>query len=209
MKKHTKIFTVLFMVLIAFPVIAQDISESPIERIERERNAVVFVNFSTEGAGLGLKMMYNAFNQDTQIGYSFSFNGVRGEDEFRFIDPFTGNIVTNRKFFTTVVPLTISVKRRLFRDKIAPNFRPFLEVDAGPVWGYSFKTTGGFFSGTKKGKGQVSLGTFAGFGVEFGRPDTQKFSLTLGFHYYRFPDTLGEKRDFKGLDIRIGFIKDL
>ncbi len=209
MKKYTKVFTVLLIVLVAFPVIAQDTSKSSIERTKREKNAVVFVNFSTEGAGLGLKMLYNAYNQDTQIGYSFSFNGVRGEDEFRFIDPFTGNIITNRRFFTTVVPLTISIKRRLFRDKIAPNFRPFIEVDAGPVWGYAFNTTNGFFSGTKKGKGQVSLGGFTGFGVEFGQQEIQKFSVTLGFHFYRFPDTLGEKQEFKGLDIRIGFIKDL
>ena len=209
MKKHTKVFTVLCMVLVAFPVIAQDTSESSVEKIERERNAIVFVNFSTEGAGLGLKMMYNAYNQDTQIGYSFSFNGVRGEDEFRFVDPFTGNIITNRRFFTTVVPLTFTIKRRLFRDKIAPNLRPFLEVDPGPVWGYAFRTTDGFFSGMKNRKGQVSLGAFAGFGVEFGQQDIQKFSLTLGFHYYRFPDILGEKREFKGLDIRFGFIKDL
>ena len=208
MKKKTLFVPTLLMILTAFSAFGQEKNNSrSVEKIERQRQSILFVNFSTEGAGLGLKMLYNAFNEDTQIGYNISFNGVKGENDFTFRDQFSRTLIQRREFFTTIVPLTFTYKRRILKDQIASNLRPFLAADFGPVWGYAYKTSNGFFSGLNKGRGELSFGSLVGFGTEIGQGSKQKFTIMLGFHYYRFPDTLGAKKEYKGLDFRIGFLR--
>jgi hypothetical protein len=207
--KKKKIFIqALLLLLIACSAYAQEEETTKsVERIERQLQAIVFVNFSTESAGLGLKMLYDAFNEDTQIGYNFSINTVRGENDITFRDPITFNIVQIREFYTTIVPLMFTYKRRILRDVIASNLRPFIAADIGPVWGYAYNADNGFFGGMNDGKGKLSFGGLVGFGTEIGQGRRQKFTIMLGFHYYRFPDTLGAKKEYKGIDFRVGFLR--
>ena len=197
-------------------------------KFKRPRQTVIFFNVSESGMGVGLKMYYQAINQDTKIGYGFMIGGVRGENESIYVDPYDpfgyprkiGN-----DFFTIMVPLNVSIKHRLFREAIESTMRPFIVAEVGPVWGIAFpsrdlnagngspnpspfnlKNDYSFGKKLRKGKGQLSVGLFAGFGVEFGSEETKQLGFTLGFHYIKFPDALGERAEYMGINLRFSFL---
>ena len=191
------------------PVFGQERPEGAAEKLQRQRQLDFFIDISDEGIGAGLKIYYDTLDKDTKLGFGFLFTGVRGEEEAIVFDPFTGiPHRVGRKFFTVLAPFNFSIKRRLFRERVASNLRPFIVAEAGPVWGIAFPTANGFSNGIKKGKGQLSAGAFMGFGIEFGDKKTREYGLTLGVHYIKFPHALGERSEYLGIDVRFSFLNE-
>lgn len=219
MKVRKSIFVLMIVSLISLngTSYSQVNPANDIQREKRAKQADFFFNVSDTGIGAGLKILYAALNIDTKIGYGFMISGIRGSEEALVVDPFdpfqfprkVGN-----NFFTLVVPINFTIKRRIFRDAIDSNMRPFIMGEAGPIYGISFPNrdeNGSDYSfGRKlgKGKGQLSGNVFAGFGVEVGSSDTREFGITLGFHYMRFPSALGERKDYAGVDLRFSFLSN-
>ena len=105
-----------------------------------------------------------------------------------------------------MVPLTVGIKRRLWRDAIESDFRPFVIAEAGPVFGIAFPTGHGFARNIKKGQGQITAGIFAGFGIDFGDANQKTYGITIGGHFIPFFKNLGEEDTYFGLDIRFNFL---
>lgn len=217
MKVRVNILALLIILLIPLSgtSYSQDNIPDNVTKEKSPKQADFFFNINDSGIGAGIKILYSALNPDTKIGYGFMISGIRGENEAIVVDPFdpfgfpqkVGN-----NFFTLVIPVNFTIKKRLFRDTIASNMRPFVVGEAGPVWGVAFPNRDAnevdYSLGKKlgKGKGQLSGNVFAGFGVEIGSPDTREFGLTIGFHYMRFPSALGERKDYAGVNLRFSFL---
>lgn len=217
MRVRKSIFVVLIVSFISLTgtSYSQVNPSNSIQKEKRPKQADFFFNISDTGIGGGLKILYTALNEDTKMGYGFMISGVRGENESVVVDPFDPFGIPRKignNFFTLIVPVNFTIKRRILRDAIDSNMRPFITAEAGPIFGIAFpnRDENGFnYSfGTKlgKGKGQLSGNLFAGFGVEIGSPDTREFGITFGFHYIRFPNALGERKEYAGVDLRFSFL---
>ena len=217
MKVHVTILVVLILLLIPLSGVSYSQENSPDDMLKKKRpkQSDFFFNISDTGIGAGMKIYYSALNPDTKIGYGFMISGIRGENEAVVVnpyDPFGYPQKIGNNFFTVVIPVNFTIKKRLFRDAIDSNMRPFVVAEAGPVWGVAFPNRDasgvdyGFGKKMGKGKGQISGNVFAGFGVEVGSPETREIGLTIGFHYMRFPVALGERKDYAGIDLRFSFL---
>jgi len=209
--KHTIIFTLLVLMMAINSAIGQDKPASSVEKKQRDRQWDIFLNFSDRGTGAGLKLFYDLENKDSKLGFGFMIAGVRGKGEYIYYDPYNYYYPYRKvgsKFFTMIIPFTVSLKKPVFREDITSDFRPFIIGETGPVYGIAFPKGNGFFKNIRLGKGQLTLGAFVGFGIEFGNEQERVYGVTLGFHYMWFPEYLGERQDYPGFDIRFNFISN-
>lgn len=213
---------VIFVTLLAALLIplsgisySQDNSPDNIKKEKRPKQSDFFFNISDSGMGAGIKILYSALNPDTKIGYGFMIAGIRGQSEavvVNLYDPYGYPQKVGNNFFTLVIPVNFTIKKRLFRDAIDSNMRPFIMGEAGPVWGVAFPNrdangiNNSFGKKMGKGKGQLSGNLFAGFGVEIGSTETREIGLMVGFHYMKFANPLGERREYAGVDLRFSFL---
>lgn len=179
--------------------------------------------------GFGLGTFYRReFSQDVFGFVSFSISESKDERDVEFFDPFTGRSFTPQKLNRfLVMPLMFGVQHRLFKDEIMDTFRPYVNAALGPTLifvtpnveitrlssGLSFKQVE-FFESLGKGQAHYTLGSFIGFGANFG--SNKANVLGVNFRYYftylfgdglpsRFNDTNGEvaatKKSFGGFFI--------
>ena len=208
--KHIFIFVVLLSFAASIPAVGQEKSTLGVEKFRDKRMLDFFLNLSSVGTGVGAKMHFTTDNPDLRYSFGFQIGGVRGENEYSYIDPYTYNYYRgNRQFFTMMVPFTFGFKRRVWRDDIESDFRPFFLAEAGPVFGISFPTGDGFSHGLKSGRGQITGGGFIGFGIDFGKETERTFGVTLGIHFINFPETLGEKKGYNGFFLRLNYLNFL
>ncbi len=66
-----------------------------------------------------------------------SFAPGKDEREFKFSNYFRSTI-PNKANYLLIAPVQIGVQRRLFRNEIENNFRPFLQLGAGPSFGWEY-----------------------------------------------------------------------
>jgi hypothetical protein len=94
-----------------------------------------------------------------------------------------------------VIPLTFGIQHRLFKDDITDNFRPYVNAGVGPtmifVTPYTEITGTGnglqiqqveFFKALGRGQPHYTLGSFIGFGANFGTERANLFGVN--FRYY-------------------------
>ena len=159
---------------------------------------------SNDGFGLGT-FYRREFSPDLFGFVSFSISESKDEREVDRID-FTGQTYTPGKisrFF--VLPLMFGLQRRLFREDIVDNFRPYVNAGVGPAMIYSSPftevtpLTGGgyafrqieFFESLGKGQPHYTLGGYIGFGANFGSEKTNLFGVNFRYYFtYLFSDGL-------------------
>lgn len=202
--KHQRLIVVLVAALaMSVPAFAQEDQKT----VAMFKQSDIFINLSSTGTGAGFKIHFPTNNQDVRYSLGLQISGVRGENEYTYYDPYS---YYPRKggsnYFTLIVPMTVGVKKRLWREKIDPSIRPFVALDAGPVYGVAFPRLHGIGRSVNKGQGQITGGAYLGIGVEFGNEDERTYGVTIGVHVFGFPETLGEKANYNGFDLRLNFL---
>jgi hypothetical protein len=211
------------IIIIAFgfsSAYGQDDSDLGVEKIRKPKMSDFYIDLSATGTGAGFKIHYQTNNPDLQLNLGVQIGGVRGENEYAYINynsPGGYFQKGGRKFFTLISPVSFGIKKRLWRESIESDFRPFMVGEIGPVFGVAFPTGKRdpedpyspdipFGESLDRGKGQVTAGGFLGFGVDLGNPGERIYGLTLGFHFYNFLETLGESKSYNGFELRINFL---
>ncbi len=125
------------------------------------------------------------------------------EREQRFFVGFFGDTVTPfKRNYVVLAPLHIGLERRLFRDDVEDNFRPFVHVSAGPTFGYQWpyfddldgngrrdaeEERIGAFGGLGDGEARLGVGGTLAVGAFFGRSQRTTQGLRIGFQGTYFP----------------------
>ena len=168
----------------------------------------LFVTASMTGASVGFKYRKPIINEVTLLVFDIQISSARGEKEAVYIDPYYGYpIKTGREYVTFFMPFHIGIQRRVFKDDIEANFRPFVIAELGPVFGVSFPTKYNFGTNLKKGRGMPTLGAYVGLGVEFGsEEDSSSYAFGAGYRILSFFEKLGEKKDYSSFTLKIGWV---
>ena len=148
----------------------------------------LFVTASMTGASVGFKYRKPIINDVTLLVFEVQVSSARGEKEAVYIDPYYGYpIKTGREYITFFMPFHIGIQRRMFKDDIEANFRPFVLAELGPVFGVSFPTKHNFSTNLKKGRGMPTIGGYLGLGVEFGsEEDSSSYAFGAGYRILSF-----------------------
>ena len=135
----------------------------------------------------------------TNLGAELNFFFLRDSKQVDYIDPYYGYHMTiGRENNVYLFELMLTLKKRLFAREIDDNFRPFIAVGAGPVYGMNFPE--------KKSFPKQYRWTFNGAasaGVDIAMRGDYLFGISLQYRYMKFNGTLGETSDHSTMDIRI------
>jgi hypothetical protein len=94
------------------------------------------VILTNSGFGLGAYRKW-AVSPTTSVMAELTLAPGKDEREFKFAS-FYRTSVPNKANYLIMVPVTVGVLRRLFRDHIEDNFRPYLQVTTGPTFGWEY-----------------------------------------------------------------------
>ncbi len=183
---------------------------------------------SNNGFGLGLFYRYE-FSDELSMMLNFAVSDVKDETEFEQYDYYGNSYIPGKKNRLLMIPFTVSVQYRLFKDDIADNFRPFINAGLGPTMvyvspyanptdyyfsdgTYAYTDPGkiDFFTSLKYGKMRYTLGGYIGAGAYFGMEKGTLTGLSVKYFLAQFPDGIevmegGYMRNFGGLFITLTF----
>jgi len=178
---------------------------------------------ANRGSGLGLFYEYS-LKPNLRLTGQVNFLMVKGSNDFPIYDYYTGMTyerVDKRRL--ALWPLQVGMKQILFQDQIANNFRPFLELAAGPVLALDPPNVPDFEERLKNIRTHWAPGLRLGGGVDFLYGPGMMVSLFVGYDLIKFarlidkpdPDLYYEgvelpyngQRNYSGLLLKIGFSK--
>lgn len=186
---------------------------------------------SNDGFGLGT-FYRREFTEDLFGFVMFSISEAKDEREFEQFDPYFYGVsyVPGKLQRFLVMPLTVGVQYRVFRDDITDNFRPFVNAGVGPTLIFaapfvelSRSATGAiiptqieFFRSLGRGQSHYTASGFVGVGANFGTEKANVLGVNFRYYFtYLFGDGLpslynlgtGEvaarKKDFGGFFITL------
>lgn len=187
------------------------------------------VLISNDGFGLG-GFYRREFTPDLFGFVSFSISESKDGRELERFDPYTQvSFVPGKLNRFLVLPLMVGIQRRLFREEITDNFRPYLNAGLGPTMIYVapftevIQTPTGvstrqveFFKSLGRGQPHYTASAFIGAGANFGSDSRNLFGLNFRYYFtYLFGEGLpslyderdgsiaARKKDFGGFFITL------
>lgn len=182
----------------------------PFDIIAQGHNYEFFLSMTSTGGGGGTKLRWDT-RSDWVKSISFELGGVRGAKEFTVVDYYYGYpYKINQTRYVVLTPLLFGLSHTIFKDAIENNVRPFIIGEAGPVFGARFPVGFGLTGNIKRGHTGLTLGGFAGAGLEIGSGKTNVFCITVGYRIATFfkklgGENFGEKR-FNAFLVRFGIV---
>ena len=163
--------------------------------------SLVFV-LTEYGLGVG-GALRGRVTDDVSVVAEVALGAGRDEREQRFFVGFFGDTITPfKRNYVLMLPLHVGLERRLFRESVEDNFRPFLHVSVGPTLGYQWpyfddldadgrldegEDRLGVFGGIGEGQARLGVGGTLAVGASFGRSRTVTQALRFGLQGTYFP----------------------
>jgi outer membrane protein W len=161
-------------------------------------------------------------NDELSFMFNFAISDVKDDTEFEQYDYYGQSYIPNKKNRLLLLPLTVSVQYRLFKDDIVDNLRPFITAGIGPTMVFVAPYASGqtdifgnpekidFFTSLKYGKPRYTIGGFIGAGTYFGMDKGTITGLSVKYFLAPFPSGIevmesGYMKNFGGLFITLTF----
>jgi len=120
----------------------------------------------------------------TSLVVEASLGAGRDEREQQFFVGLFGETVTPfKRNYVLMAPLHAGLERRLFRDAIEDDFRPFVQVTAGPTLAYQWPYFDDADDDGRRGEGEERFGPWRGLGrgeLRLGAGGTAAFGAYFG-----------------------------
>lgn len=195
----------LFLAILVDPVSAQD--REPINPYGSGEGFLV--QLTNSGFSLGAYLT-RSVSSLTSFHLDASIGAGKDEREARFFR-FGSSFVPGKANYLLMMPIQAGFTRRMFRESIEDNFRPFVQVATGPTigWQYPYFSdcdgTGnlnetfecedgrtervyGVFEALPKGDIRMGVGATIAFGAFFGESERTTQGIRLGYALNYFFD---------------------
>lgn len=163
------------------------------------------------GFGLG-GVWRGAIGEATSLVVDLSIGSGKDEREQEFFIGFFGEtVVPFKRSYFLMAPLHVGLERRLFREQIEDSFRPFVQMLAGPAFGYQWpyfedangngrreaeEERLGALGGFGDGSVRVGVGGTIALGAYFGESRRATQGIRIGYigsYFFRAVDLLEER----------------
>jgi hypothetical protein len=169
------------------------------------------VDVLVSSGGFGLGAFYRHEYSDVISSFvDFSISEAKDDDERDFVDYFGNRITYGKVNRFMILPLFVGIQKRLFKDDILDNFRPYISAAAGPMMIYVFPNNEEFFTAIGHGRPKYSVGGYIGFGAYFGTERSTMFGLNLRYYFLPYPAGIESlqgttKKEFGGFFVTMNF----
>ena len=156
---------------------------------------------SNNGFGAGAFLRHE-FTDELSGFVQLAISDVKDDGEIEYFNQYTGQSYTPGKINRLLlVPLTVGMQYRLFKDEIVDNFRPYVSAGLGPsaifvapysnpqkvtdpVFGtLTYYEQIDFFKSLKKGQFKYTLGAYIGAGAYFGLDRGTLTGVSIRYYY--------------------------
>jgi hypothetical protein len=142
---------------------------------------------STNGYGLG-GFYRHEFSDEYAGIIDLSISETEDDQAESFYDPYTGLETTPGEVNRFLLfPLYAGVEKRLFKDDIVDNFRPYIMGAVGPTMIYSFPSNEDFFTALGQGHSNYTFGGFIGGGAYFGSQRSNVMGVNFRYYFIPYP----------------------
>ncbi len=160
------------------------------------------VLLTNSGFGLG-GYYHRALTGSTSLLLELSLGAGKDEREVAFFDRFGRKDIPNKAHYLLMMPVQIGFLERLFQEAIEDNFRPYVQLSAGPTLGWEypyFRDENGndvldpgekvydALSALPRGHLRPGVGGTLALGAHFGRDRHLTQGLRIGYTFTYFVD---------------------
>jgi opacity protein-like surface antigen len=213
--KHTGRYTafginkiVMFMLAVLFVFQAHlgaqmVISAGEEESFDTKRQVGLGFAMVESGSSLGFFIGWPLL-QDYHFGFAFDGFILRDSKQVDTYDPYSGMPYSmNKQNNVYIFDLTVTMKKRLFKQDLSDEFRPFISAGLGPVYGMNFPETSRDANNlAKKDEYRWTMGGFVGAGVDFSVKSNHLVSIRAQYRVMPFAETLGERENHSMFELR-------
>ena len=173
---------------------------------EPERERVYGSGFGAEvlltnsGFGLG-GYFHHSITDATSFMAEVSLGAGKDERELKFFR-FGSSYIPNKANYLLMMPLHVGAIHRLFQEMIEDNFRPYVQITAGPTLGWEYpyfedvNGDGAYDAGEDRtydsigalprGEFRMGLGAMVAIGAHFGSSTKVAQGVRVGYAFTRF-----------------------
>ena len=163
--------------------------------------------FSVVESGSGLGVFYaKPLKGFYHIGVSFDAFMLRDSKQFEYYNYYYQTYVTgNKQNNVYIFDILFTVKKRLLAYSIDDQFRPFVALNIGPVFGMNFPEAN---NETKvKNEYEWAANVALAVGADVALDGNYLLGLRLQYRFMKFTDILGERQNHSMFDVRLEFGK--
>ena len=169
----------------------------------------VDIMISTNGFGLGTFFRHE-YSDEVSGFLDFSISEAKDEDEKEYIDYYGNTFVPDKVNRFLLLPLFAGVQKRMFKDDILDNFRPYITGAVGPTMIYVFPYDDEYFSALGRGTPRYTVGGYVGAGAYFGTERSNLLGLNFRYYYIPYPSGIEslvgvDKTQFGGVYISLSY----
>ena len=151
---------------------------------EKRNSWSLGLNYGENGFG-PYAGLYSSLGRTTDLVFSISVSGVTDEREIERFDVFGNSVVVNKINRVFMMPLSIGIRKELFKDDIDGDFLPIFNIGVAPTLVLTNPYNESYFAAFGNTKTYFAFGGFAGFGVSFSQ--NKSMSMNVNFNYYYLP----------------------
>ena len=163
--------------------------------------------FSVVESGSGLGVFYaKPLKGFYHIGVSFDAFMLRDSKQFEYYNYYYQTYVTgNKQNNVYIFDILFTVKKRLLAYSIDDQFRPFVALNIGPVFGMNFPEAN---NETKvRNEYEWAANVALAVGADVALDGNYLLGLRLQYRFMKFTDILGERQNHSMFDVRLEFGK--
>jgi len=153
-------------------------------KMEPRNNWGIGFSYSESGVGIS-SSLFTPIGKSTDLFFNLLFSGVSDSRELERYDLFGNSIIPDKVNRIYMVPLSIGIKKELFKDDIEGDFSPVLNFGISPTLILTNPYDKGFFNAIGYTKAKFGFGGFGGIGVSF--KQSKSMSLSVNINYYFIP----------------------
>jgi hypothetical protein len=135
MTRHIGLILVVALTL-PLVAIAQPVRKTPPAKRNTYGSGIgMNIALTNSGFGFGGYLM-RSVSTTTSFLADFMITTVKDEREQRFFNFFGESIIPNKQNYLHVLPFQLGIQKRLFKESIEDNFRPYVHLTGGPTLGW-------------------------------------------------------------------------
>ena len=151
---------------------------------EKRNSWSLGLNYGENGFG-PYAGLYSSLGRTTDLVFSISVSGVTDEREIERFDVFGNSVVVNKINRVFMMPLSIVIRKELFKDDIDGDFLPIFNIGVAPTLVLTNPYNESYFAAFGNTQTHFAFGGYAGFGVSFRQ--NKSMSMNVNFNYYYLP----------------------
>lgn len=142
------------------------------------------LNYGENGFGPYVSLFSN-LGKTTDMVFNLAFSGVTDQRETERYDYFGNSVVPYKVNRVFMVPLSIGIRKELFKDDLEGDFLPIFNIGISPTLVLTNPYERGYFNAIGYTQTHFAFGGYAGIGVSFSQSDN--LSMNMNFNYFYAP----------------------